>query len=163
MFLRTVIWNKTFHPTVQKSLQITITAVTMARQPDCLPRFQTQPPPFLQRVGDTPMQQTWVQDLQLQPRTRRCLLAPAFSIACKYLQADDRHKYFIGRFVERYILQVSAMTRTAGVPASKTRDEASALVPFDPSQEADSACPLGGEVAHMDFDNFLLFRGHFPL
>lgn len=49
----------------------------------------------------------------------------------------------------------------AGVPATEMKDEA--LVPFDLSRAAHSACPLGGEVARMDFDNFLLFRGHFPL
>lgn len=52
---------------------------------------------------------------------------------------------------------------TAGVPATEVKDDASALVLFDLSRAANSACPLGGEVAHMDFDNFLLFRGHFPL
>lgn len=43
------------------------------------------------------------------------------------------------------------------------KDDASAPVPFDLSRAANSAWPLGEEVAHMDFDNFLLLRGHCPL
>lgn len=45
----------------------------------------------------------------------------------------------------------------------RKKAEVSALVSSELSRAASSACPLAGEVPHMDFDNFLLVTGHFPL